>query len=50
MQTVHKRGYRRYVWVEGQKLLEQKKRVYADMSTYQNVFVKVQLVLILNRI
>ena len=44
MQTVHKRGYRSCVCVEGQKLLEQKERVYANVSAYQKTFVKVQLV------
>ena len=48
MQTVRKRGYRRCVCVEGQKLPEQKERVYADVSAYEKIFAKVQLVLNFN--
>ena len=36
------------MYVEGQKLLEQKEQVYVDMLAYQKVFAKVQLVLNLN--
>ena len=42
---MHKRGHSRCVCVEGQKLLEQKERIYADMSAYQKIFAKVQLIL-----
>ena len=42
---MHKRGHSRCVCVEGQKLLEQKERIYTDMSAYQKIFAKVQLIL-----